>query len=214
MDRFANSKFPHRDAGSSENQSSLREPPPAVRQELENGADHDRFVILPATGDVAELSLTVASLDAVLHTSVIGESFGYGIAEPMNYAKPVIANSTPWQDQAQIELVRSGECGFIASTPQTVAEAILKLANSVELRAILGRNAQSHIRQLADPAESTDRLEGALRAAIAGNENSRAAEDLASEGQDGGRLPRPTTIRPFLARTDGASSFVLPRAFS
>src|SRR5256885_396168 len=113
---------------------------------------------LPATNDTAELGLTIASLDVVLHTSSVGESFGYGIAEPMNYGKPVIANSTPWQDQAQIELVRHGECGFIASTPGTIADAILKLANDPELRARFGKNAQTNIRNLADPEESTNRL--------------------------------------------------------
>ena len=156
----------------------LREPPPAVRHGLAHAADRDRFVILSATNDFAELARTMASLDAVLHTSVIGESFGYGIAEPMNYGKPVIANSTPWQDQAQIELVRHGECGFIASTPRTIARAILKLAHNVDLRTKLGRNAQSHIRQLGDPVESTDRLEKALRVVVAGQENPRASEDL------------------------------------
>lgn len=157
----------------------LREPPPAVRHGLKKAADSDRFVILSATNDSAELARTMASLDAVLHTSVVGESFGYGIAEPMNFGKPIIANSTPWQDQAQIELVRHGECGFVASTPQTIADAILNLAEDVDLRTCLGNNARSHIRQLAEPVESTNRLEEALRAAVAGQENPRALEDLA-----------------------------------
>lgn len=156
----------------------LREPPSAVRHGLKNAADSDRFIILSATNDSAELARTMASLDAVLHTSVIGESFGYGIAEPMNYGKPVIANSTPWQDQAQIELVRHGECGFIASTPQTIADAILNLAGDVDLRTRLGNNARSYIRQLADPVESTNRLEGVLQAVAGNQDNPRAVEDL------------------------------------
>jgi hypothetical protein len=115
----------------------------------------------------------------VLHTSIVGESFGYGIAEPMNFGKPVVANSTPWQDQAQIELVRPGECGFIASTPQTIAEAILKLADDVDLRRKLGQNARTHIRTLADPIESTSRLEDILCAAVTGKTNLNARDDLA-----------------------------------
>ena len=157
----------------------LREPPTSVRCRLEAAPDRDRFVLLPATNDSHELARTIASLDAVLHTSVVGESFGYGIAEPMNFAKPVVANSTPWQDQAQIELVRHGECGFIASTPQTIAEAILKLADDVDLRRKLGQNAQTHIRKLADPIESTNRLEDILCAAVAGKTNPNASDDLA-----------------------------------
>jgi len=156
----------------------LREPPPEVARTIESAPDRERFLILPATADAAELARTIAALDVVLHTSIIGESFGYGIAEPMNQAKPVIANSTPWQDQAQIELVRHGECGFIASTPATVAESIVALAGDPALRQKLGREAQRHIRQLANPATSLDRLEAALAATCAGRDNPRGAEDL------------------------------------
>jgi glycosyltransferase involved in cell wall biosynthesis len=183
----------------------LREPPPAVARSLNVASDRERFVVLPATSDPAELALTMASLDVVLHTSSVGESFGYGIAEPMNYAKPVIANSTPWQDQAQIELVRHGECGFIASTPGTVADAILKLANNADLRMRFGKNGQAHIRNLASPEESTDRLESALQAAAAEQESLHAAKDLAKaqsaadyldEHQFGHSWPEQIVLRP------------------
>ena len=156
----------------------LREPPAEVSSTIRNAPDCDRFVILPATSDPAELALTIASLDAVIHTSSMGESFGYGIAEPMNYGKPVITNSTPWGDEAQLELVRHGECGFIASTPARMAKAILRLANDLDLRKKLGYNAQSHIRKLGHPLESTNRLESALLAAADGRENPSKSEDL------------------------------------
>lgn len=161
----------------------LREPPPAIAERLRNAADADRFCILPATSDPVELRLTMASLDAVLHTSIIGESFGYGIAEPMNYGKPVIANSTPWLDQAQVELVRHGECGFIASTPSSVTSAILWLAADESLRSSLGQRAQAYIRKLADPQKSLDRLEMALSAAIHQQPNPYAEEDLMRAGE-------------------------------
>ena len=188
----------------------LREPPPPVRRALEEAPDRDRFVLLPATNDSQELAQTIGSLDAVLHTSVVGESFGYGIAEPMNFAKPVVANSTPWQDQAQIELVRHGECGFIASTPQTIAEAILKLANDADLRRKLGQNAKTHIRKLADPIESTNRLEDILCAVVAGKTNPNARDDLAKAQttaayldihQFGHTLGEQTVLRPAYYRT-------------
>lgn len=156
----------------------LREPPLGVAAAIRKSVDHDRFVILPATNDPSELALTAASLDAVLHTSSIGESFGYGIAEPMNYGKPVITNSTPWLDQAQVELVRHGECGFIASTRRKMGAAILNLAEDVDLRLKLGRNAKRHIRALADPVESTNRLENVLNAVVRGKENPQMAADI------------------------------------
>jgi len=156
----------------------LREPPPAIRLKLEAAPDRDRFVVLPATNDSRELTLTMASLDAVLHASIIGESFGYGIAEPMNLGKPVIVNSTPWQDQAQIELVRHNECGIIASNEERMADAISKFARDKEFRTQLGRNAKLHIRKLANPQVSVDRLEEVLQLAISDTPNPHAGEDL------------------------------------
>ena len=188
----------------------LREPPPAVAESIVHASDHERFVVLPATDEADELARTMASIDVVLHTSSVGESFGYGIAEPMNYGKPVIANSTPWQDQAQIELVRHGECGFVASTAHTIADAIFKLAGDVNLRKEFGRNAQVHIRELADPMKSTDRLEVVLRTAVSGRHNPRASEDLtkAKEARDyldrhqfGHSLGEQIALRPAYYRT-------------
>jgi glycosyltransferase involved in cell wall biosynthesis len=156
----------------------LREPPPAVAAALRESPDADRFLILPATADPAELRLNMAAVDAVLHTSSIGESFGYGIAEPMNLGKPVITHSVPWVDQAQIELVRHGECGFVASTPRAMGKCLERLAHSAELRSKLGAAAQAHIRTLADPGTSISRLEGALRATVEGKDSPFAAADL------------------------------------
>jgi glycosyltransferase involved in cell wall biosynthesis len=156
----------------------LREPPPAVAQQLRQAPDKSDFVILPATANVEELRLTMGVVDGVLHASSVGESFGYGIAEPMNFGKPVIANSVPWQDQAQIELVRPGEGGFIASTPESMAEAILKLSRDSALRARMGKFGQKHIRKLADPVESLNRLETAIQCAVNNVPNPNIAEDI------------------------------------
>jgi glycosyltransferase involved in cell wall biosynthesis len=156
----------------------LREPPPLVTAELRASSDADRFVILPVTSDADELRLTMSALDVVLHTSSIGESFGYGIAEPMNLGKPVITHSVPWGDQAQIELVRPGEGGCVTSTPATMAAAILALANDAGLRARMGAKARNHIRALASPEISITRLETFLQAAIEKRGNPFAVEDL------------------------------------
>lgn len=155
----------------------LREPPRSVARRLLAARDCERFIILPATVDNCELALTTSALDVVLHTSCVGESFGYGIAEPMNYGKPVIANSVPWLDQAQIELVRHGEWGFIASTPKTVAKAMVELSRDTNLRRKLGQRAKAHIRELANLPASADRLEKTLEAAIANADNPFAKED-------------------------------------
>jgi len=156
----------------------LREPPGHVSEKLRTSPDAHHFIVMPATSDPDELRLTMAALDVVLHTSSIGESFGYGIAEPMNLGKPVITHSVPWQDQAQIELVRNGECGLVASTPLTMARAILRLAGDTTLRHEMGIRARAHIRSLADPDTSLSRIERILGAALQGCDNPFAVEDL------------------------------------
>jgi len=145
---------------------------------------------MAATADDGELRLTLSALDVVLHTSLIGESFGYGIAEPMNLGKPVLTHSVPWFDQAQIELVRHGECGFVASTPATMADAILKLAGDAALRARMGAQAREHIHALASPDTSITRLEAVLRAAVEKRDNPFAAEDLAQAERTAAHLDR------------------------
>ena len=183
----------------------LREPPPVVAAELRASPDADRFVILPATTDAGELRLTMSVLDTVLHTSSIGESFGYGIAEPMNLSKPVITHSVPWLDQAQIELVRHGEYGYVASTPAKMADAILKLAGDAALRARMGAQAREHIRVLASPGTSIARLEAVLRAVTEKCDNPFAVEDVErarataaylDAHQFGHSLPEQIALRP------------------
>ncbi len=156
----------------------LREPPPAMAAALRASPDARHFIMLPATVDAEELRLTLSALDVVLHTAPSGESFGYGIAEPMNLGKPVITHSIPWHDQAQLELARHGECGLVASTPAAMAHAILRLAGDAALRRQFGRAAQNHIRTLADPNVSLGRLEKVFQAAMERRDNPFAAEDL------------------------------------
>jgi glycosyltransferase involved in cell wall biosynthesis len=156
----------------------LREPPAQVVEKLRALPEADHFIILPVTSDPAELRLTYSALDVVLHTSSIGESFGYGIAEPMALGKPVVTHSVPWGDQAQIELARPGECGFVTSTPKTMAEAIGRLAGDAGLRAKMGEAARQQIRTLADPRVSIARLETIFTAAIEKRDNPFRAEDL------------------------------------
>lgn len=158
----------------------LREPPSFVSNQLKNDSDQSAFIMLSATSDLDELRRTMASCDVVLHTSIMGESFGYGIAEPMNFGKPVITHSVPWLDQAQLELVRHGECGFLASTSGTMASSILLLAKDAELRKRLGSRGKFHIRHIADPSRSLDRLEHALSCAVRSADSSMISEDITS----------------------------------
>jgi len=187
----------------------LREPPPEIAAQLRASPDAGHFIFLPATSDAEALRLTLSAFDVVLHTAINGESYGYGIAEPMNLGKPVVTHSVPWQDQAQLELVRHGECGFVASTPSAMAGALLQMAGDASLRHRMGQAAQKHIRILSDPGTSIQRLEGALRAAVGKRDNPLAAEDLArarvtadylDAHQFGHTWKEKITVRPFYYR--------------
>lgn len=156
----------------------LREPPEQVAVELRRSRWRDHVIILPATSDAEALGVTVAALDIVLHTSSIGESFGYGIAEPMRAGKPVITHSVPWGDQAQLELVRHGETGFVASTPATMAHAILRLGEDAKLREQMGEAGCLHIQRMAHPETTLDRLECVLRTVSHGRDNPYRERDL------------------------------------
>lgn len=179
----------------------LREPPAVVAADLlkrglassfgKRASSNDSPVMLfPATSDKRKLAASQLACDAILHTSSIGESFGYGIAEPMAFGKPVITNSVPWHDQAQLELVRHGECGLIANCYRTMSKSILRLAKDDELRAGFGERSRSHILQLANPTASVAKLETALFCAVEQRDNPNAEEDLINAKKAGANLDR------------------------
>lgn len=156
----------------------VRELPAEVREKSADLIAEKVLIPLPITSDETLLGLTISSIDVLLHTSRIGESFGYGIAEAMDLEKPVITDCTPRCDQAQVELVVHGETGFLANSPRRICHEILRLAGDADLRRRLGRNGAAHIRRLADPEVSTTRLEGFLEAMVQGRDNPRLAADL------------------------------------
>lgn len=206
----------------------LREPPPAVAAELvsqnlarwhsspDPRASTLPILLLPATSDPEELTISQLACDDVLHTSSFGESFGYGLAEPMALGKPVITNATPWRDQAQIELVKHGECGLIASTVSSMRRAILRMAESNEWRVKCGVAARRHILALADAEESTARLLTALKCAMEGSENPLAERDLEKaretaeyldKHQWGHNLSEQAHLRFFTAKVNAIRAF-------
>jgi glycosyltransferase involved in cell wall biosynthesis len=224
----------------------LREPPPAVASNLlsqnlatwfpyanqERGTTNleptnssvirhpSSIILLPTTSDPEELKISQLACDVVLHTSSIGESFGYGIAEPMALSKPIITSSVPWHDQAQIELAKHGECGLTASTVSSMKKAILRMAENNEWRIKCGDAARQHILALADATKSTDRLEAALHYALQGIDNACSKEDLHKaietekylrESQWGHNLAQQTYLRSSAAKVYGFRTLRLLR---
>jgi glycosyltransferase involved in cell wall biosynthesis len=95
----------------------------------------DRIVILDSVVDTPGF---YEDVDVMLHATTVGETFGYVIAEPMAMGKPVVTLSTPHMDNAQVELVDNGVNGFVVSSPDSMAKAIVRLLSEPALRHRMG----------------------------------------------------------------------------
>lgn len=113
------------------------------------------------TGFVSEeeLILIYCSVDLLAHSSRIGESFGYTIAEAMAAGKPVVVNSTPWADNAQVELVDNGKTGFIMNTPKTYADAVAWLIENKKEARRMGLAGRKKVEREYDARKITKMLE-------------------------------------------------------
>lgn len=77
-----------------------------------------------------QLSAFYSACDLTMNFSPIGESFGYVVAEAMACGTPVIAQSKPRNDNAQIELADSRYGGYPVKDAQAAAQVILDSANT------------------------------------------------------------------------------------
>ena len=93
--------------------------PNSVRQ-------HPRVCIHPKMLTSEELSQFYSACDAMVSMSGNGESFGYVNAEAMACETPVIALSTPFRDNAQLEMV-ANVGGVVISSPDQLTFAIEKV---------------------------------------------------------------------------------------
>jgi glycosyltransferase involved in cell wall biosynthesis len=119
----------------------------------------DRAVLVAPVADERELVRLYRACDVVVAAAAIGESQGLVIGEAMALGIPVVTCSTPWADNAQVELVEHGKTGWIAAAPREFAEAVADLVDNDARRARFG--AAGHRRAVAmfDPAALTRQLE-------------------------------------------------------
>jgi hypothetical protein len=166
----------------------------------------DRVIQLPATADPVALTVTQLACDAIAHSSVIGESFGYAVVEPMALGIPVVTSSTPWADQAQLEFVEDGVTGRVASSRRTTQRALRELAADPMLRARLGREGRLRVERIAGFDSSVRDLLQTYGDAIDRRPSSRCGEDLracvqAAEALDTSQWGRTTADRVALRAT-------------
>jgi glycosyltransferase involved in cell wall biosynthesis len=100
---------------------------PASRDSVIRRVMGNRATLAPFTTDRDQVARYMAASDVMLHYARYGESFGYAIAEAALAGLPVIAQATPWGDNAQGELIRGGETGFVVEDYAGARRALMRL---------------------------------------------------------------------------------------
>jgi len=129
------------------------EPPDELRRKIQGGQWGPGFICLDANHSQDWVGKLCQSGDIMLHAARFGESFGYSIAEGMAAGLPIVTLTTPWGDNAQVELVRHNETGFVCSTVEGLAQALLCLSYDEGLRRSLGAASRQRIKELANPEQ-------------------------------------------------------------
>ncbi|MEM6554176.1 MAG: glycosyltransferase [Planctomycetota bacterium] len=91
------------------------------------------------------LAAAYAAMDVFVHAAVIGESFGYVLAESMLCETPVVAASRPHKDNSQIEVVGHGVGGLITRSTAGLAGATRTLLDDPDRRRDLGRRGRASV---------------------------------------------------------------------
>jgi glycosyltransferase involved in cell wall biosynthesis len=127
------------------------EPPPDIKQRVDSGEFGEGILYRDMIASQEEIAQINQAADLGLHASRFGESFGYTIAEAMAAGLPVVTRTTPWGDNAQVELIEHGLSGFICDSVEGIAAAVAEIAHSSSLRSKMGAHAQKRILALASP---------------------------------------------------------------
>lgn len=92
--------------------------------------------------DDAGLAAEYSAADAYLHTARL-ESFGLSVLDALSSGLPVVSVD----EGGPTEMIGDGESGFLApATPADLATRLMRLAESVELRLMMGRAAAASVR--------------------------------------------------------------------
>jgi hypothetical protein len=141
-----------------------------------------------AVVDEGRLATMYSACDVVINAAVIGESQGVAIAEAMALGIPVVTCSTPWVDNAQVEMVDHGVNGWVANHPRPFAEAIADLLLDEQRRRQFGNAGTAKIGELLDPVRLTRQLEnlydhhlGARTGALTWTPDAHEIEQFAAE---------------------------------
>jgi glycosyltransferase involved in cell wall biosynthesis len=173
----------------------------------------DRAILAPFTTDHETITAYLGACDVMLHYARYGESFGYALAEAGAAGLPVVALATPWGDNAQLELVRHGETGFIANDYAEIRLYLERLLGDPALAARMGETARAHILATYGVGATWRLLDafiahvrtgagGMLREPtdLAADQAARLARGIAAYGERFPRLARAAAERPLYAK--------------
>lgn len=142
---------------------------PAKRGRLTRLGVIDRVHLEQPIFDEPRLAALYAACDVFVAAAEIGESQGLAIAEAMALGVPVVTSSTPWADNAQVELVEHGRSGYVANHPQSFAEAVADLLGDDGKRVAFGRAARADSDRMFDPVALGSQLAGLYSSLAAGS---------------------------------------------
>jgi glycosyltransferase involved in cell wall biosynthesis len=146
----------------------IMEPPSDIWRDIEAGRYGQGIILHRNTSDFAWLSRLYSAADCMVHASSYGESFGYTIAEAMEAGLPVIVRTTPWGDNAQVELVQGGETGFVCASVGEMSRRLRDLAMDSGLRRRMGEAAVKRIQSKTNLERELDVLEGVIETVSTG----------------------------------------------
>jgi glycosyltransferase involved in cell wall biosynthesis len=140
----------------------LMEPREDIWREVEASQWGEGILLRRTVSDFDKLAAIYSAGDLMLHMSQIGESFGYTVAEAMQHGLPVITRSTPWCDNAQVELVEHDLTGIVCCSKEGALDAVLRLAGDPSRRAKMGAAAAERIGRISSLERETDLLEALI----------------------------------------------------
>lgn len=133
--------------------------PEAIRERIKRKGLNEYFIFLESDPSDESVMKFFQLIDIFAYSSKVGESFGQTIAEAMKSDKPVVVESTPLVDNAQVEQVDNGKTGFIVYSPEAFADAITYLASHRGLIKEMGLAGYAKVDREWEAGKTTCRIE-------------------------------------------------------
>ena len=109
--------------------------------------DHikSRIVVLPFINGDEELQTVYSAMNTFVHSTRIGETFGFILTESMCCHTVVATMENPTRDNAQAEIVGHKRGGVVAANPKALVEAMTILKNDKELLENCQKNGREYV---------------------------------------------------------------------